>query len=159
MYGVRDKDKRERIWFTSGQAPYGSFSNGYDGGYLDWQPGGKDYPVHVEDYRDGKGTPVATIWCNSADGQGAVIQMTLSTMTIGTISITVPAAYKLPGSRGTPAPKSVVNVLNDYWFYNSQAHYNLGNRAQLMQVLSTDEMSANIRPTVRTIMHKYDNIS
>lgn len=157
MYGVRDKDKRERIWFTSGQTPYGSFSNGYDGGYLDWQPGGKEYPVHVEDYRDGKGNSIATIWCNSADGQGSIVQMSLNTMTIDTISITVPSAYKLPGSRGTPAPKSVVNVLNDYWFYNSQAFYNLGSRPQLLQVLSTDEMSANIRPTVRTITHGKDN--
>jgi hypothetical protein len=153
MYGVRDYNNRYRIWFTSGSAPYGTFSSGYDGGYLDWQPGGKFFPVHVEDYRDGKGSPVATIWCNSADGQGCIIQMSLETLTVGSISITVPSAYRLPGSRGTPSPHSVVNVLNDYVFYNSQAFYNLGSRPQLLQILSTDETSANIRPTVRTISH------
>lgn len=151
MYGVRDHSNRYRIWFT-GAGPFaGYFASAYDGGYLDWQTGGKYIPKKVEDYRDGKGTPFATIWCDSADGQGCIIQMSLDTLTIGDISITVPSAYKLPGSRGTPAPGSVVNVLNDYFFYNSQAFYNLGSRAQFLNLLSTDEASANIRPTVRQI--------
>lgn len=152
MYGVRDTDNRHRIWFTSGNPNFaGSFSNAYDGGYLDWQTGGKYIPVKVEDYRDGKGTPLATIWCKSADDQGCVLQMSLDTLTVGEISITVPSAYRLPGSRGTGAPGSVVNVLNDFMFYNSQAFYNLGSRAQFLNLLSTDEASANIRPSVRQI--------
>jgi hypothetical protein len=77
--------------------------------------------------------------------------MSLDTLTIGDISITVPSAYKLPGSRGTPSPGSVVNVLNDFHYYNSQAFYNLGSRAQFLNLLSTDESSANIRPDVKRI--------
>ncbi len=151
MYGTRDTDNPYRIWFTSGSPPLGAFSSAFDGGYLDWGLGGKYRPVHVEDYRDGKGTPLATVWCDSADGQGCILQMSLDTLTVGDISITVPSAYKLPGSRGTPAPRSVINVLNDYFFYNSQAVYNLGARAQFLNLLSTDEASANIRPTVKQI--------
>lgn len=151
MYGVRDADNRYRIWFSGAGNYSGAFSSAYDGGYLDWQEGGKYVPIKVEDYRDGKGTPYATIWCDSADGQGCILQMTLETLTIGDISITVPSAYKLPGSRGTPSPGSVVNVLNDYMFYNSQAFYNLGSRAQFLNLLSTDESSANIRPSVKQI--------
>lgn len=151
QYGVRDTNNRYRIWFTGAGNFSGAFASAYDGGYLDWQEGGKYIPVKVEDYRDGKGTPLATIWCKSADGQGCIVQMSLDTLTIGDISITVPSAYKLPGSRGTPAPGSVVNVLNDFMFYNSQAFYNLGSRAQFLNLLSTDEASANIRPTVKQI--------
>lgn len=151
MFGVRDTANRYRIWFSSGASPYGAFSVAYDGGYVDWQTGGKFLPVKVEDYRDGKGTPLATIWCKSADGQGCILQMSLDTVTVGDISITVPNIYRLPGSRGTPAPGSVVNVLNDYMFYNTQAFYNLGSRAQFLNLLSTDESSANIRPTVKQI--------
>jgi hypothetical protein len=77
--------------------------------------------------------------------------MTLDTVTIGDYQITEPSIYRLPGSRGTPAPGSVVNVLNDYFFYNSQAVYNLGPRAQFLQILSTDEASANIRPTIKAV--------
>ncbi len=151
MYGVRDHNNRYRVSFTGTGNFAGAFSNAYDGGYLNWQTGGKYRPIKVEDYRDGKGTPLATVWCNSADGQGCILQISLDTLTVGNISITVPSAYKLPGSRGTPAPHSVVNVLNDYMFYNSQALYNLGSRAQFLNLLSTDESSANIRPTVREI--------
>jgi len=151
MYGIRDTVNLYRIWFSSGQPPYGAFSGAYDGGYLDWSTGGKYMPIQVIDYRDGKGTPYATVFCDSADGQGCVLQMSLDILTIGDISITVPSAYKLPGSRGTPSPGSLVNVLNDYMFYNSQAFYNLGSRAQYLNLLSTDEASANIRPSVKAI--------
>lgn len=151
MYGVRDTNNRYRIWFSGSGQFAGAFSGAYDGGYLDWQEGGKLIPKKVVDYRDGKGTPLATVWCDSADGQGGILQLSLDTLTIGDISITVPSAYLLPGSRGTPAPKSVVNVLNDYLFYNSQAEYSLGSRAQYLNLLSTDEISANIRPDVRQI--------
>jgi len=151
MYGVRDTVNKYRIWFTSSTVPMGAFSSAYDGGYLDWSPGGKFLPVQVADYRDGKGTPYATVWCDSADGQGCILQMSLETLTIADISVTIPSAYKLPGSRGTPAPRSVVNVLNDYYYYNSQAFYNLGSRAQFLNLISTDEISANIRPTIKQI--------
>jgi len=151
MYGVRDTANRYRIWFSSGSTPKGAFSSAYDGGYIDWQEGGKYIPQKVEDYRDGKGTPLATVWCDSADGQGCILQVSLDTFSVGDVSITLPAAYKLPGSRGTPSPGSVVNVLNDYMFYNSQAFYNLGSRAQFLNLLSTDESSANIRPSVKQI--------
>jgi len=156
MYGVRDTENRYRIWFSSGITPKGAFSSAYDGGYIDWQEGGKFIPTQVADYRDGKGTPLATVWCDSADGQGCIIQVSLDTFTVGDISVTIPSAYKLPGSRGTPAPGSVVNVLNDYMFYNSQAFYNLGSRANFQQLLSTDESSANIRPSVKQISNAGD---
>ena len=151
MYGIRDTANRYRIWFSGSGNYSGAFSSAYDGGYLDWQKGGKYIPVDVEDYRDGKGTPLATVWCDSADGQGCILQMSLDVFTVQDVSITIPSAYKLPGSRGTPAPGSVVNVLNDFLFYNSQAIYNLGSRAQYLNLLSTDEISSNIRPSVRRI--------
>lgn len=151
MYGVRDADNRYRIWYSGTGATAGSFAPGASAGYLDWSEGGKYIPVKVEDYRDGKGTPYATVWCKSADGQGCILQMSLDDYTVGDVTVTIPAAYKLPGSRGTPAPGSVVNVLNDYMFYNSQAFYNLGSRAQFLNLLSTDESSANIRPSIKAI--------
>lgn len=151
QFGVRDSQNRYRIWFTGAGNYASAFSSAYDGGYLDWQPGGKYTPVKVADYRSGKGDPIATVWCDSEDGLGSVIQMTLGTLTVGQVTITVPSAYQLPGSRGTTAPNSVVNVLDDYYFYNSQAIYSLGSRPQLLNILSTDEVSANIRPNVRRI--------
>lgn len=152
LWGVEDKDEPWRVWF-SGSGPYaGYFSAAYDGGYVDLMKGSQFRPVRVVDYRDGKGTPYATVWCKSSDGRGCIWQITLEALDLGEgITVTVPNAFRLPGSRGTDAPESVVNVLNDYMFYNTQAFYNLGSRAQFLNLLSTDESSANIRPTVKQI--------
>jgi hypothetical protein len=152
LWGTGDANNPYRVWW-SGSGPYiGYFGTSYDGGYIDLNVGSQFRPTDVEDYRDGKGTPYTTIWCKSADGRGCVWQTQLTTQTVQNIySYTVPSSYKIPGSRGTQAPYSVVNVLNDFMYYNSQAFYNLGSRAQFLNLLSTDEVSANIRPTVRTI--------
>lgn len=151
LWGVEDKDNPYRVWFSGSGAYAGYFSSAYDGGYIDLMKGSQFRPVRVVDYRDGKGTPYATVWCSSPDGLGCIWQITLEVLTIGDVSITVPSAFRLPGSRGTDAGDSVVNVLNDYMFYNSQAFYNLGSRAQFLNLLSTDESSANIRPNVKQI--------
>jgi hypothetical protein len=151
LWGTRDKDNPYRVWWT-GSGPYiGYFATAYDGGYIDLQKGSQFRPVHIADYRDGKGTPFATVWCKSTDGRGCVWQIALESLTVADSTFTVPNAYKLPGSRGTNAPYSVVNVLNDYLFYNSQAVYNLGSRAQFLNLLSTDEISMNIRPDVEAV--------
>ena len=151
LWGVEDYDNPWRVWFSGSGTYAGYFSSAYDGGYIDLMKGSQFRPVRVVDFRDGKGTPYATVWMKSPDGRGCIWQITLEVITIGEVSITVPSAFRLPGSRGSDAPESVVNVLNDYMFYNSQAFYNLGSRAQFLNLLSTDESSANIRPSVKQI--------
>lgn len=151
LWGVEDSVEQWRVWYSGSGAYAGYFSAAYDGGYIDLMKGSQYRPVRVVDYRDGKGTPYATVWCKSADGRGCIWQITLDTITVGDVSVTAPSAFRLPGSRGTDAAESVVNVLNDYMFYNSQAFYNLGSRAQFLNLLSTDESSANIRPSVKQI--------
>lgn len=151
LWATNDKNNPYRVWWTGSGQYIGYFSTSYDGGYIDLQKGSQFRPTEVADYRDGKGTPLATVWCRSKDGRGVVWQISLDTQTIGDFSFTAPSAYKLPGSRGTDAPDSVVNVLNDYMYYNSQAIYNLGSRAQYLNLLSTDESSSNIRPSVKDV--------
>lgn len=151
LWGVEDNDHPWRVWFSGSGTYAGYFSSAYDGGYIDLMNGSQFRPVRVVDYRDGKGTPYATVWMKSPDGRGCIWQITLEVLTVGSVSITVPNAFRLPGSRGTDAPESVVNVLNDYMFFNSQAFYNLGSRAQYLNLLSTDESSANIRPSVKQV--------
>jgi hypothetical protein len=151
LWGCQDYDNKWRVWFSGSGNYTGYFSSAYDGGYIDLMKGSQFRPVRVIDYRDGKGTPYATVFMSSPDGTGCIWQITLETVTIGDVSITVPSAFRLPGSRGSEAPDSIVNVLNDYMYYNSQAFYNLGSRAQFLNLLSTDEVSANIRPNVKRI--------
>lgn len=151
LYATRDKDFPFRVWISAAGRYLGRFSSAYDATYIDLQKGSRFKPVKVVDYRNGKGDPLATVWCRSADGLGCIWQGSLDSFTVGTITFPVPNFYKLPGSRGTEAQHSIINVLNDYIYYNSQAIFNLGSRAQFLNLLSTDEFSANIRPDVQKI--------
>jgi len=148
MWGVEDRDYPYRVWWT-GSGPFvGYFSDAYDGGYIDLQLGSQFFPVQVVDYRDGKGDPLTTVFCNSADTRGCIWQISLTATTLLDTQFTQPSANKLAGSRGTPAPNSVVSVENDFMFFNYQAIYDLGSRQSLFNLLSSDEYSANIRPTL-----------
>ena len=157
VYATQDRDYPYRVWISGAGRYIGQFSSAYDATYVDLQIGSQYKPVIVKDYRDGKGTPLATVWCDSVDGLGCVWQGTLESYTIGDVTFPVPNFYKLPGSRGTSAPRSVVNVLNDYMYYNLQAYFNLGSRAQFLNLLSTDESSANIRNSLKKINPKAAN--
>lgn len=151
IMATKDRDFPYRVWISGAGRYVGYFSSAYDATYIDLQKGGQFKPVKVIDYRDGKGTPLATVWCDSADGRGCIWQGTVESSTVGDVTFPVPNFYKLPGSRGTNAPDSIVNVLNDYMYFNQQAFFNLGSRAQFLNLLSTDEASANIRPSVKEI--------
>lgn len=151
LHATRDKDFPFRDWISGAGRFVGQFGSTTEATYIDFGLGGQERPQRVEDYRDGKGTPLATVWCKSADGRGSIWQGTLEDFTIGTITFPVPNFNKIPGSRGTNSPFGVVNVNNDYVYPNSQAFYNLGSRAQFLNLLSTDESSVNIRPDVRAI--------
>jgi hypothetical protein len=148
MWGTEDRDFPYRAWWT-GSGPFvGYFSDSYDGGYIDLQIGSQYYPVKVVDYRDGKGDPLTTIFCNSSDTVGCIWQVSLAATTLLDTQFTQPTANKLAGSRGTPAPNSVVGVDDDFMFFNYQAIYDLGSRQSLFNLLSSDEYSANIRTTL-----------
>lgn len=150
LVGTRDRDFAWRVWISDAGRKIGNFA-GDGAAYVDLQKGSQYKPVKVEDYKNKTNDPVITVWCKSVDGLGCIWQGTIESISVGDQVIPVPSFYKLPGSRGTDAPFSVVNVLNDYLYYNSQAFYNLGSRAQYLNMLSTDEASANIRPDVKSI--------
>lgn len=157
LYATGDADFPYRVWISGSGRLAGQFGSSFDSTWVDLQKGGQNKPVKVEDYRDGKGLPLATVWCKSKDGLGSVWQGTLESFTVGDITFPVPNFNKLPGSRGTDAPFSVVNVLNDFMYYNSQAFYNLGSRAQFLNLLSTDEASVNVRPDVQSIRPEHSS--
>ena len=62
LWGVEDYDNPWRVWFSGSGTYAGYFSAAYDGGYIDLMNGSQFRPVRVVDYRDGKGTPYATVW-------------------------------------------------------------------------------------------------
>lgn len=145
MWGTKDIDNPWRVYGTGTSQYLGYFSPFYGGFDVDLERGGKYYPTAVVHYRTGKGDPIATVLCSSADGSGTIFQVELTTTTIGDVNIVVPIAYKLVGSTGSDAVSSVTKFGDNVAFLNKKGVYFLRNKEQLFNVLATDDMTAPIR--------------
>jgi hypothetical protein len=149
IWGTKDPNNLYRVYGSGVGTTQGFFSAAYDGFYIDLEKGGREYPVAVKHYRDGKGAGQATVLTSNPEGTGSIWQIDLISQTVGTDSFIIPAATKIVGSVGASGPDGVVSVLDTIMFPNKKGFYNLGSKPALLNVLSTDELSANIRPTWR----------
>lgn len=145
MWATKDKDNPWRVYGTGTSQYLGYFSPFYGGFDIDLERGGKYYPVAVIHYRTGKGDPIATVLCSSADGSGTIFQIELTTTTVGDVNIVIPIAYKLVGSVGSDAVASVTKFGDNVAFLNKKGVYFLRNREQLFNVLTTDDATAPFR--------------
>ncbi|MBI5954463.1 MAG: hypothetical protein HY865_22630 [Chloroflexi bacterium] len=145
MWATKDKDNPWRVYGTGTSQYLGYFSPFYGGFDADLERGGKYYPTVVVHYRTGKGDPIATVLCSSADGSGTIFQIELTTTTVGDVNIVIPIAYKLVGSTGSDAVGSVTKFGDNVAFLNKKAVNFLRNKEQLFNVLATDDMTAPIR--------------
>lgn len=149
MWGVGDPNNQWRVYWGGTGQYQGYFSPYYGAGYIDLEKGGPERPKKVVHYRDGKGGNFATILTSDPEGNGSIWQVDLQSETVGNTTYTVPVAVKIVGSVGSVAPMSVVKVRNDIMFFNRKGFFTLGSKAQMLNLLSTDEISSNIRPDVR----------
>jgi hypothetical protein len=157
LWGTGDPDNEYRVYAT-GTGQYftnPAFSPFYGGVWIDLELGGKNKPVAVAHYRTGKGDPIITVLCRSADGNGTIFQVDLTTVTIGDETAVVPAAYKLVGAVGADGAKSVVKVLDNIFFANKKGIFALRNKQQMFNVLSNDDMTAPIRNQYENIPSQY----
>lgn len=145
MWGTGDRFHPHRVYGTGTSQYLGYFSPFYGGFDIDLERGGKYFPIAVVHYRTGKGDPIATVLCSSADGTGTIFQVELTSMTIGDVNIIVPVAYKLVGSVGSDAIRSVTKFGDNVAFLNKKGVYFLRNREQLFNVLATDDATPQIR--------------
>lgn len=152
IWGTDDPTNMYAVYFSGTGASLGTFSDFYGGGAIYLEPGGRDTPKAVVHYRTGKGDSVVTVICSSPEGKGSIWQVSLISATVGDVSFTVPSAVKIVGSIGTNAPLSVVKVKNDIAFFNKKGFTSLGSKANLLNILATDELSVNIRTSVRSLV-------
>lgn len=151
MWATGDNQDYWRVHWTGTGQYQGYFPTFYGGGWVDLEKGGKERPVKVVHYQDGKGNAYATVLTSDPAGRGSIWQIELSSLTVGDTTFTVPVPVKIVGSVGTVAQYSVVYSGNDVLFFNKQGVFTLGSRPQLLNLLATNELSVNIRPTVRDL--------
>lgn len=155
VFGVLDPDHPYRVHWGGLADNLLAFNWYFGGGWVDIGRGGDQIPTKVKSYRDGKGEPINTIFMTDASGVGEQFQVTLSTITTGEATAVVPMLARVIGSYGTPAPGSVVEAQNNLFYINKYAVNTTGAKADIYNVLSTDEVSLAMRPLVRSINTKY----
>lgn len=152
-----------RIWATGNSAdPYavyfgglgayqGAFSPFYGGGWVRLEAGGADRPTTVVHFKDGRGSTQITVFCSNPEGTGSIHQVELIDTTIGDTSFVIPTPEKIVGSVGTNAPRGVVKVGDSVLFINKTGVFSLGSRPNVLNYLSTREISNSIRPFIRSL--------
>lgn len=151
IWATLDPDNPWRVFWSGTGPDIGAFSEFSGGGWIDLEKGGRERAKGVVHYRDGKGGAFATVLTSDPEGVGSIWQISLDTVTVGNISFSVPNAVKIVGSVGTDAPLSISKVRNDITFFNRRGWFSLGSRPQMLNLLSTDEISSNIRPDIQAL--------
>lgn len=158
LWATKDPNNPYRVsWAGTGQYA-GAFNPFYGGGYIDLDLGGDERPERVVHFRDGKGTPVATVLTSTPTGAGSTWHIALTTLTVDTLTVVIPSAYKQQGSVGTRSPRGVVEFDDSIFFPSPKGFQGLGSQQQILNVLVTDEISSNIRPDVETINNAYSHL-
>ena len=151
MWATYDSDNPYRVYWSGTDSDVGSFSYFAGGGYIDLERGGRNTPVAVTHYRDGKGTPRITVLASSPDGLGAVYQVELVSLSVGSETLIVPSGEKIVGSIGGSSPKGVVKAGDNVFFINKKGIFALRNKEQIFNVLTTDDLSAPIRDRITAL--------
>jgi hypothetical protein len=146
MWGTNDSNSRYTVHFSGTGTFMGVFSDFYGGGWINLEKGGRETPVKVVHYQTGQGEGRATVLCKTPEGRGAVWQISISSITVGDTSFSVPSAVKIVGSWGTEAQNSVVSDGNNIMFANRKGWFSLGPQQNYYGILRTNEISSKIRP-------------
>lgn len=151
IWATGDASNPWRVYWAGVGQFTGAFSSYYGGGYVDLELGGRERPTAVKHYRDGRGSTGAIVLTTDPEGNGSTWQILLETVTVGQTSFIVPSAIKLTGSIGAGSSLAVASVGDDIVFGNAKGAYSLGSQVNVLNVLSTREISANIRPSWRNL--------
>lgn len=146
IFATNDPDQPWIVHFSGTGTQMGVFSDFYGGGWINLEKGGREVPQKVIHYQSGSGAGVATVLCKTPEGKGAIWQITLSDLTVGDTTFTVPSASKIVGSFGTESILSVVQTTKNVMFLNRRGAFSLGPKQNYYGILITEEESVNIRP-------------
>lgn len=155
VYMVGDTDNLGRIWFGGNGPSALDFSSYNGGGWVEPNKGGKDFPVVIKAFRDGKGTPMAVAMSKGTNGAGKRYLLQPSTTTLGTTTITYMAVSEDNGADGTDSPDGVV-FINDALWYPSRGGFKTSNtRANIQNIISTQGITDNIGTDVAALSSLY----
>lgn len=152
MWGITD----DTVFWSGTGKQYGVFSEFYGGGSQPLVSGTDQTLETIKHFRDGKGTAVVTVLARTKSGIGSVWQIPLEVATVADTNIIIPNPTQLPGPIGTVAPYGVIEANDSLFVPNARGMFSLNNKANVTNILSTNEMSGNIRPSFRDLINIED---
>lgn len=152
IWATNDSEEKYIVRFSGTGNNMGKFSEFYGGGWINLEKGGREMPSVVVHYQSGQGEGRATVLCRTPEGKGAVWQVSLTSLSVGDTSFTVPSAAKVVGSFGTSSILGVVGTENDIMFPNKSGWFGLGPQQNYFGILLTKELSSLIRPYWRSLV-------
>jgi hypothetical protein len=155
VFMVGDTDNTGRIWFGGNGASALDFSSFNGGGWVEPNKGGKDFPVIVKPFRDGKGTPTAVCFSKGTNGAGKRYLLQPATTTLGATTISYMSVQEDNGQDGTDSPDGVV-MINDGAYYPSRTGFKASNtKANIQNIISTQGITDNIADKVMALSSNY----
>lgn len=155
VFMVGDTDNPGRIWFGGYGNSALDFSSFNGGGWVEPNKGGKDLPVNVVPFRDGKGTPMAACLSKGTNGTGKRYLLQPTTTTLGTTTINYMSVLEDSGADGTDSPDGILFLDDALWYPSRQGFKSTNTKPQIQNILSTTQTSDNISTDVNTLSSKY----
>ncbi len=152
---VGDQENLGRVWFGGTGESALDFSSYNGGGWVEPNKGGKDFPVKVVPFRDGKGTPMATVLSKGTNGAGKRYLMSAATTTVGSTVISYMSVQEDNGQDGTDSPDGVL-LHNDSIVYPSRNGFKTSKTLpNLQNLVSTVGISPSISTDVENLSATY----
>lgn len=144
IFLVGDKDEPYHVWYGGTGNDSFDFSPYNGGGWIDIAVGSKNVPIAVVPFRDGKGTPMATVFSNGTNGNGKITHLSLQTVNIGDTVITYMQADEANGQDGTGSPDAIIMYRDSLWYPSGANFKTTGTKPQVQNILSTNNISDGI---------------
>lgn len=155
IWGTKDPSQPYRVGWSGTSQYLGAWNPFMGGGYVDLERGGSERPEKVVHFRTGKGDAVATVLTSDPNGAGSTWAISLTSLTVGTVTATIPVAQKQQGSVGTRSPRGVIEYNDAVFFPSPKGFHNTGSRQSILNILVTSDLSDVIRPSVAGINNAY----
>lgn len=149
LWGITD----EMVYWSGTGTDLGVFSEFYGGGYQPLIDGNGEKMEWIGHFRNGKGDSVTTVLTRNKAGIGSIWQISLEVTSIADTTIIVPNPVKLPGPIGTVTMLGVVDANDSLYIPNSRGIFSLNNKVNVQNILSTGELSGNIRPSFKGLQN------
>jgi hypothetical protein len=150
-YLVGVKDNRYAVYVGGTGENVLDFSPFGGGGLTEINKGGKEYPVRVMPFRDGRGNAQVTVLCRGTNGRGKRFTMTPDTITLGTTTIDYFAVVEDNGQDGTDSPDGVLLYNDSLWYPSRDGFKTTGTQPQLQNLLSTRRVSNTIQGDIKNL--------